>query len=187
MCGECAKREECKKPCDKVNALLWEDNRVMERISSKGNIFTYPQGPEVRFSEITEAQVEGFSGDDVVPWAGSDFRLRQTEVFVAHFFDKVPYKELAERFRVKENTVITMYRQAVGHLSKLVAAMDARREGLKSVKSYNFTFEQKAFLLVALFGFNAVEVGKMFGQDRKMVSAKVKRMSDKYKALFAGG
>ena len=57
---------------------------------------------------------------------------------------------------------------------------------MKATKASKFTDEQKYFLLVAVFGFNAVEVSKMFGEDRKRVAHKVKRMADKYKQLFAG-
>jgi len=79
-----------------------------------------------------------------------------------------------------------MYADAVKRLCKIIEALDARKEGLKAVKSYGFTDEQKFFLLVCVFGFSGVEVAAMFNQDRKSVSRKVKRMADKYKALFAG-
>ena len=186
MCGDCAKKEECQKPCDEVNKTLWADNRVMEKVSSKGDIITYPQGREVRFSEITEAQVEGFSGADVVPWAGSDFRLHKTTVFVERFFNKVPCRELAERFGVKENTIVCMYRDAVDSLFRMIKAMDARREGLKATKAGSFTDDEKLFLLVAVFGFNGAEVARMFGVDHRVVSQKVNRLVDRYRGAFSG-
>jgi len=62
---------------------------------------------------------------------------------VERFFNKVPCKELAERFGVKENTIICIYKQAVEQLEKMIRAMDARREGLKATKSYHFTDDQK--------------------------------------------
>jgi len=182
-CGTCEGRDACVIPCKAVDKILWKDNRVMEKKGYAG-IYCYPQNHEVHFSEITEENRASFSGEDVIPWSGGDFRLRKTTVFVERFFNKVPCKELAERFGVKENTIVCMYAQAVEQLWRMIEAMDARREGLKATKSYNFTDEQKFFLLVAIFGFNAVEVSKMFGQDRKMVSHKVKRMSDKYRAVF---
>lgn len=77
-----------------------------------------------------------------------------------------------------------MFKQAVESIEKIVEAMDASREGLKACKSDHFTEDQKLFLLVSIFGFSGVEVGRMFNQDHKRVSLKVKRMSDKYAAAF---
>ena len=122
----------------------------------------------------------------MVPWSSGDFRLTKTTVFVERFFNKIPCKELAERFDVKENTIISMYRQAIEQLERIIKALDARREGLKATKSGRFTDDQKFFLLTCVFGFSQTEIAKMFGRDRNMVNKKVKRLSDKYAALFAG-
>ena len=37
-----------------------------------------------------------------------------------------------------------------------------------------------------VFGFNGVEVAKIFGKDHKVVSARVKRLTDKYIQRFKG-
>jgi hypothetical protein len=63
--------------------------------------------------------------------------------------------------------------------------LDARREGLKATKGDKFTDDQKFFLLVSIFGFSGNEVARMFNQDHRRVSMKVKRMSDKYEAAFS--
>jgi DNA-directed RNA polymerase specialized sigma24 family protein len=139
---------------------------------------------EVQFSGITEEQMDSFSEEDVVPWSSEDLKLRKTTVFVERFFNKVPCKELAERFGVKENTIVCMYQQAMEQLERMIQAMDARREGLKACKKSKFTDEQKFFLLIQIFGFNGYEVSKIFGLDHRIVSMKVKRMTDKYLQRF---
>jgi len=151
------------------------------------HIEVYPQHVwEIQFSGMKDHIVDDFSLDDVVPWSSEDRKLRKTTVFIERFFNKVPCKDLAERFGVKENTIVCMYAQAVESICKILNAMDARREGLKATKSSRFTDDQKMFLLVAVFGFNAVEVAAMFDKDRKIVSRKIKLMADKYRAAFAG-
>jgi hypothetical protein len=183
-CQTCGKRDQCLKPCKPVNEILWKDNRVMERHFEK-EIVCYPKRQEVHFSEVKGHELERISGDDVMPWSSGDAKLHKTAVFIERFFNKVPCKELAERYGVKENTIVCMYADAVEQLGKIIKALDARKEGLKAVKSYGFTDDQKLFLLVCIFGFSGVEVARMFNRDHKRVSLVVKRMADRYKAQFA--
>ena len=185
LCEQCQERDQCQTPCKAVRAILWADNRVMERHYAD-HIECLPMHGEVHFCELEERQVDAFSVDDVIPWSSEERRLRKTIVFIERFFNKVPCRELAERFGVKENTIVCMYAQAVEGIQKIVDAMDARREGLKATKSSRFNEDQKIFLLVNVFGFNSVEVARMFNKDRKAVHAKVKRMADKYRAAFSG-
>lgn len=184
-CNGCKTRGECVEPCKLVNKILWEDNHVMER-HYESSIVCYPMAKEVQFSGISEEQLDSFSEEDVIPWSSEDLKLRKTTVFVERFFNKVSCKELAEKFGVKENTIVCMYKQAVEQLEKMIEAMDARREGLKACKKGKFTDDQKFFLLIQIFGFNGYEVAKIFGLDHRVVSMKVKRISDKYGRLFSG-
>lgn len=183
VCSTCEKFDQCKAPCKAVNDILWADNRVMERHFG-GAIVCYPRNGEVHFTELEDYQVEKFSNNDIFPWASDDLRLRKTTVFVERFFNQVSCKELAERFKVKENTIVCMYSQAVDHLKRIIEALDARREGLKATKPDRFSEDQKFFLLVGIFGFSGVEVARMFNQDHKRVSQRVKRLTDKYSELF---
>lgn len=184
-CLDCSTRSECKKPCKPVNDILWKDNRVMER-HYDDMIICYPQRHEVHFSELQDYQPENFSDSDVIPWASGDYRLTQTKVFVERFFHKVPCKELADRFDVKENTIVGMYARAVEQLEKIIEALDARREGVKAVRGDRFNEDQKYFLLVSIFGFSGAEVARMFNRDHSRVSLKIKRMTDNYSAAFSG-
>jgi len=182
-CDTCAKREECKKPCQEVVKLLWADNRIMER-HYIDRIVCYPRNGEVHFTELEERQIEDFSTDDVIPWSSEDLRLRKTTVFVERFFNKVPCKVLADKFGVKENTIVCMYKQAVEQIEKLIEVLDSRREGIKAMKPDIFSDDQKYFLLCCIFGFSQAEVARMFGKDKDMVNKKVKRLRDKYEELF---
>lgn len=185
VCEACEKRSECRTPCKTVNAILWHENRVMERHFGD-HIVCYPMHGEVHFSELKDHQLDQFSIDDVIPWSSEDRKLRKTTVFIERFFHNVPCRELAERFGVKENTIVCMFKQAVESVEKIIEALDSRREGLKATKSGRFTDDQKLFLLVGIFGFSQTEVARMFNRDRDMVNQKVKRMSDRYGALFSG-
>ena len=183
-CGECEKRDRCTQPCDEVNSLLWTGNRVMERQHQADRIVCYPRGKEVHFSELENLDIEDLS--DIFPWSSADCRLTKTAVFVERFFNKTPCRELAERFGVKENTIVCMYAQAVEQLERIIGILDARREGIKAMKPGKFTEDQKFFLLVAVFGFSQAEVARMFRKHKDVVNHKVKRLSDRYGAAFAG-
>ena len=182
-CDACDKRDECKTPCRAVKAHLWAGNRVMER-HFDDRIVCYPKRQEVHFSELEDYQVEAFSDDDVFPWSSGDFRLRKTTVFVERFFNKVPCKELAERFGVKENTIVSIYKQAVEQIEKLLDVLDSRKVGLKAMKPDRFTEDQKLFLLAHVFGFTQAELARMFKKDPNNVCQKVKRLADQYGAAF---
>ena len=182
-CLKCENREYCVTPCKIVNDLLWDDNRVMER-HFEDIIVCYPQHREVHFSELKKHVLDKFSEDDVIQWSSGDARLKKTAVFIERFFNNVPCKALAERYGVKENTIVCIYKQAVESLEKIIAALDSRKEGIKATKAGKFTDDQKMFLLTSVFGFSGVEVGEMFNMDHKRVSMKVKRLSDKYDAAF---
>lgn len=181
-CNNCEKRDKCVTPCKPVNDILWKDNRVMERQGER-TIICYPQNKEIHFSEVKDYKIDHLS--EGIPWSSGDLKLRKTAVFIERFFNQVPCKVLAEKFGVKENTIVCMYGQAVESLEKIIEALDARREGIKATKGDKFTDDQKFFLLTNVFGFSGVEVGEMFNMDHKRVSMKVKRMADKYEKLFS--
>ncbi len=186
LCNECEARKICKKTCKPVNDILWKDNHVMEKHFSDA-IMVFPGSTKERhFSELTDKQLDEISETEVIPWSSGDCTLTQTAVFIERFFNKTPCKELAERYGVKENTIVCMYRNAVAYLEKTLKVLDARKEGIKAVKSDRFTEDQKYFLLVSVFGFSGAEVARMFNRDHSRVCQKVKHMSERYGALFPG-
>jgi len=183
-CKECNNRNQCKKPCEAVNKILWKDNHVMEK-HFPDSIIVFPGSTRERhFSELTDKQLDEISEIDVIPWSSGDMNFTQTKVFIERFFNKVPCKELAALYGVKENTIVCMYKNAVERLNKIIKTMDARREGIKAMKPQRFTNDQKIFLLVHVFGFSQMEVAAMFNMDRNKVNMVVKRMADKYGELF---
>lgn len=187
-CTSCEKREECVTPCKPVSDILWKNNRVMERQFSDG-IMCYPQNHEVHFSELKDYQLDDMSETDVIQWSSENCRLKKTKVFVERFFNKVPCKELADRYGVKENTIVCMYAQAVEQVQKIIEALDARRFGVKATKGTRgakFTEDQKYFLLVNVFGFSGHEVARLFNLDQQIVNLKVKRLTEKYREAFHG-
>ena len=182
-CGTCEQHAHCTSPCAAVNQILWHDNRVMERHSHDA-IVVYPQNGEVHLSAVHPARLKTAEGNGF-PWSGTDCRLTKTAVFVERFFHKTPCKDLAEKFNVEENTIVTMYHQAVEQIGHIIEALDARREGLKAVKVERFSDEQRFFLLVCVFGFSRAEVARMFGCGRRGVWRRVKRIADRFEKLFA--
>lgn len=187
-CRTCENREHCQYPCKAVNRILWDGNRVMERHFIYGDekkIVCYPQRNEVHYSELSGKAMDELDQAGPVPWSSGDARLTQTAVFIERFFNNTPCRELAERYGVKENTIVCMYRNAVKSVWKIIQALDARREGLKAVMVRPFTDDQKFFLLCYVFGFNQTEVGRMFDIDHRIISQKVKRMTDRYLEAFS--
>ncbi|WP_319524660.1 hypothetical protein [uncultured Desulfosarcina sp.] len=83
-----------------------------------------------------------------------------------------------------ENTIVSMYKQSVEQIERLVEVMDARKEGIKAMKPDRFTEDQKWFLLAHVFGFPQAEVARMFGKHKDTVNKKVKRLADRYAGLF---
>ena len=188
-CDGCPKYGKCKTPCEEAKKVLWERGRTMERWQ-KDKIVIYPRNREINFSQLEIKGIDDaddFALHDTIPWSSEDRRLMKTKVFIERFFNRVPCAELAEKYGVKENTIICMYRDAVKSIEKIIAAMDARKHGLKAVKnSKRFTDDQKYFLLTYVFGFSGREVGEMFNTTRQKVDAKTRRLADRYGALFEG-
>jgi DNA-directed RNA polymerase specialized sigma24 family protein len=147
-------------------------------------IRVYPKKHEVQFSGLSDEQIENFSADDQVTFDTGDMQLRQSIVFVERFFNKVPCRELAERFGVKENTIVSMYKNGVAEVQRLIKALDSRKAGPKALKPARFTDEQKWFLLVHVFGFSGLEVARMFRRDKTRVAQAVKRHADRYQSAF---
>lgn len=185
LCDDCDMKDCCETPCQKVRDILWKDNRVMERRFGDC-IVCYPKGKEVHFSDLDQGQLNQFSSDDVVPWTTEDFRLTQTKVFVERFFNHVSCKELAERYDVKENTVVAMYRDALKQVEKLLKVMDSRKQGIKAMRPDRFTEDQKLFLLSCVFGFTQAELSRMLNISRSIINVKVNRLAKKYGPLFEG-
>jgi DNA-directed RNA polymerase specialized sigma24 family protein len=103
---------------------------------------------------------------------------------VERFFNKTPCKDIAERFDVKENTIVRMYAMAVKQLEQIIERLDARKAGIKAMAPDKFKEDEKWFMLHAVFGFTQNEIAEMFGKNRNLVGKRVKRMSDKYLGLF---
>jgi len=150
-------------------------------------IVCFPKNEEVHYSELSEKAMDELDLAPPFPWSSGDTNLRQTTVFIERFFNKTPCKELAERFGVKENTIVCMYRDAVAQMHRMIKALDARREGMKQVQTDRFNDDEKMFLLVYVFGFNNTEVGRMFGLDHRKVSMKLKPLADRYSGIFESG
>jgi predicted DNA-binding protein YlxM (UPF0122 family) len=197
FCDKCPNRETCKKLCKAMLRELSKEGQVMEKYYGD-HTEVYPGTVrEVQFSslkpdyfpetgKVRETTEDSFTSDKVFPWAERDFRLRQTTVFVERFFNKTPCKELAERFGVKENTIVSMYKRAVDQLDKVIKIMDSRKEGIKCVGKSQFSEDEKMFLLAAVFDFTQKEVGEIFNVDRRVINKRVKRLNEKFRAMFSG-
>jgi hypothetical protein len=185
LCKNCEYRNVCQQPCKKVENILRDNNRVMEKFY-ENMIIVYPKGHEVHFSDMNENQISQFSTEDNIPWSSGDFRLTKTRVFVERFFNKTPCKALAERYGVKENTIVCMYKQALEQIQRLIQVLDARKAGIKAMKPDRFTDDEKFFLLHYIFGFTQIEIARMFNRDKSVINEKIKRLGDRYAKLFAG-
>lgn len=185
LCEACQGRCQCKTPCKPVNDILWKDNHVYERHYPDA-IVVFPPKKEVHFSAIEENKLDEISNEDAIPWSSGDYELTQTRVFIEKFFNKARTCELAERFGVKESVISTMYANALEQIEKIVGLLDLRASGIKNLKPDRFTEDQKMFLLVYVFRFNAAEVAEMFHHSANYISGKLRRMADKYADAFLG-
>lgn len=183
LCKTCGDYANCRKTCKPVNAILWKDNNVYER-HYEDSIVVFPPKHEVHFSAFADYKVDEFESTDF-PWSSGDYKLRQTTVFIEKFFNKTTTSELAERFGVKESVISTMYKNCLDQIEKIVGLLDLRASGIKNLKPDRFTDDEKMFLLVYVFRFNAAEVAQMFHHSANYISLKLSRMADKYAALFA--
>ena len=185
FCGTCQNREHCQTPCKAVNKILDKDNRYFEKPAG-AVIICYPGNHrEVQFASLKDYEADQFSTDDVVPWNLGGCNLRQTSVFIEHFFNKISYRELADRMESNEDTIESMYYRALERIDAIIKVIDSRDEGIKKVRKGKFTDAQKFFLLVCVFGFNRAEVARIFNRDKNTVCDRVKEMEKKYAALFA--
>lgn len=185
LCDKCENRESCKTPCDEVNKILWKENHVYER-HYDNSIVVFPPKKEVHFSALDDYQLEEISNSDAFPWSSGDYKLRQTNVFIEKFFNRTSTSELAERYGVRASVISTMYENCLQKIEQILSLLDLRASGIKNLKPDRFTEDEKMFLLVHIFRFNAAEVAEMFHHGKDYTSGKLRRMADKYKALFNG-
>lgn len=66
-----------------------------------------------------------------------------------------PCKMDADKLDVKDNTVVTTYRNAVDCLLRVLDILDAQRFGYKALTNRHFNDDQKWFLMHDVFGFRA--------------------------------
>ena len=156
----------------------------MEKHYSDAIVVFPGSGKERHFSELTDKQLDEISEIDVIPWSSGDVNFTQTGVFIDRFFNRMPFKDIAEKYHVQENTTVKQFHFAVKALEKIVSILDARREGMRAMKPQRFTDEQKMFLLIHVFCFTQMEVAEIFGLDHRKVSQIVKRMADKFSKNF---
>jgi len=185
ICEACKDRESCKTPCKEVNKILWENNRVYER-HYDNSIVVFPPKKEVHFSALDDHQLDEISNSDAFPWSSGDYKLRQTNVFIDKFFNRASTSELAEKYGVRASVISTMYENCLQKIEQILGLLDLRASGIKNLKPDRFTEDEKMFLLVYIFRFNAAEVADMFHHGKDYTSGKLRRMADKYKAIFDG-
>jgi len=183
-CKDCENREHCKTPCKAMNDVLWKDNNVYERHYDDA-IVVFPPKKETHFSALEDYELNEISNEDAFPWASSGkYELSKTNIFVEKFFNRVPTSELVERFNIPESQILTEYKRCMEQIEKILKILDLRASGIKNIKPDKFTEDEKMFLPVHVFRFNAREVADMFHHHPNNTSLKLNKMASKYKKLF---
>jgi DNA-directed RNA polymerase specialized sigma24 family protein len=150
------------------------------------DVVCQPQYREVHFSALHPHRLNSFAEKDAFPWSSTEYNLTLTSVFVERFFERRSDEEIAERHGMKRLDVAKMYHAAVQRLTQVVAALDARQEGLKCVRLRPFTDVQKAFLLVYVFGFNQTEAARMLKLNPANLCRKLRPLAERYGEGFGG-
>jgi len=170
-----------------LNRELSKDvpGRVFEK-QLGDKIVIYPRREEINFSSLGEdhKQLEDFIEEEAAILRSDAAKLTKTAVFIERFFHKTPIQELAERIGCKENTIVCHYREALKTLEKVLAAMDARQEGLKQARKHQFTDEQRLFMMVYCLGFSIREAAKLMGLNVFVAGKRARRLREKYMDAF---
>lgn len=175
-----------------------EGGHVFEKRLRDGDILLYS-----RHREISETALKGksnhagerdlniagiFSTEAESPFENFTPRLEQTKIFLARFFMRRSFKDMAVMFDTKEETLRSQYTEAVRKLKRAIKLIDDRQKYIFRVRTYldnssrhtgRLSNGQRWLLLSKVFGLTPVEIGKIDDVQPKTVRTAIKRTYDR--------
>ncbi len=138
---------------------------------------------DLLFSDISPNPFEGFSP-----------KLKQTVVFIYHFFHKWSYNDIAVMLDASVDNVQKIYAHALDRLRKALDILDDIDIRYKTLQSAEYCLKrneeatgrlnkgQRWFVLNKALGLTIAEIAKLDGVKTKNVQHKVKSVADQIKA-----
>jgi hypothetical protein len=131
-----------------------------------------------------------FSTENENPFAGFTPNLKQTGIFIDHFFHGASYADLAVKYDMSADNARKTYHNAIRRLLEILKTMDgdkpvdlSRYRKQIEERSGKIPKGQKWFLLNKLFGIMPSEIAEMEGmQGSSVVRQLIIRVSDQLRA-----
>ena len=209
-CSRCRKRKTCKTTCIFVDEILKKDNRPqhyeIDAIGLHGEDITILKSKNHRY-EVNESGLdymysldtdgEGWSGDDKVtpftteansPWSDYQPTLTQTTVFMARFFHKKSFEEIADELGTNVGNVQSQCQHAKARMVEALKLADMKEN---TIAKYRLALErsQKAtgklpkyirwFLMNKVFNLTVGDIAEIENTTSATVASKIRVAYDK--------
>lgn len=202
ICDHCRKKAGCKVPCAPVEVILKEDNAaIYERVDYRNNLtILYESGDNGKM--IRESTKRGFARDKAVhhkidalfstdaesPFANYSPKLKQTAIFIHRLFLGESYEEIAQRFNTTPDHAQKIYHKAHTRILKALDLCD-KHQSIIDKAEYALRAGEEAtgklpkyvkwFLMAKCLGLTPVNIAKLEGTTRGIVSPKIRMAYDR--------
>lgn len=189
LCKKCRHRKRCKAPCAPVEKYLAHGTSKTFEIWLRDAVTVLcPESKRVvRASEMEAYQAaRAFSTTNQVEHPLDDLnpKLKQTGVFIDRFFNRLPFPEIAKKYRISQNSATALYGNAVKRLLKTVEAMD-RVELAKANGKRLAELPTRDRVKILYFGLEmpVVEIARFIGISHSAVIKHVGKLSEKAEVM----
>ena len=191
-----------KSPCAPVEYILKEDNAVIyERVDHRNNrTILYASDDNSRM--IRESTMRGyardkaahnkidglFSTDAESPFANYSPKLKQTAIFIHRLLLGESYEEIAARFNTTADNAAKLYGKAQARILKALDLCDQHQSIIDKAEYALQAGEEatgklpkyvKWFLMAKCLGLTPVDIAKLEGTTRGIVSPKIRYAYDR--------
>jgi len=189
FCRDCESYAHCRNACLKLQREIKQPGAFYEKVDYENDrIIMFKHGPEQNTTAFDENDrpLEQYSTEEALQLNTDAFELTQSQIFFEVFFNRRTYEDVADCLGIPVAHVIRYYNEACKRIEQVAAAMDRRNSGLKKATAHKqLTEQQKAFLLVYIYGFSFAECARIFGKNKKTIQVKARYLFDKYMHAFA--
>jgi hypothetical protein len=127
--------------------------------------------------------------DEPLELITDSIELNKVFVFVERFFNRREFADIADQLNLTEHCVRDHWDRAVRDIEVLIQVLDTRGHATKQMRKKTarwnkFTRDEKAFLLMDIFGFNTMETAEILGFNPNLIHRIARRLEIKYRAAF---